>query len=186
VSDNCLDLVMKYLNSEQKPDLIGFSVELKKSVMAGSTKNVITELIKSNILGITSLTLVTSTIFKRVDFSYELFWKYEPFWFPHSLSIYMTAIERDADCVLIKAKSKLLQESGNTIEERRKNSLSPYVVGLNKQFQSAILHFINRLAILCAQSKIEEDIYLNKVCERYKCKREYVENGMGKITGLPD
>ena len=184
VSNDCLNLVMEYLKSKQKPDLIGFSIELKRNIVAGYAKQVITEILNTNMLGITSLTLVTSTIFRRKYFNYELFWRYEPFWFPHSLSIYITAIERNSECVLIKAKRQLIQESGNTMKERQRNSLTPYVIGLNKQFQTAILHFINRLAESCGQKKIVDKDYIDEVCKRYKCKPDSIKEGMEKITSF--
>ena len=62
--------------------------------------------------------------------------------------------------------------------------MTPYVIGLNKQFQTAILHFINRLAESCGQKKIADKDYIDEVCKRYKCKPDSIKEGMEKITSF--
>ena len=184
VSETCMNMVLKYLKSENKPGIIGFSVEMRKPILSGKIKNVISDLIENDLLSITSLTLVTSTIFARKNFDYDIFWENEPYWFPHTVSIYKTAMLRNEDCVLIRSRKGLIQESGNTSIERQTKSQSPYVIGLNREFQSALLYFINQLAVLIGKNKITESAYIDIVCERFKCQKEFVAQGFGKIEGL--
>ena len=184
VSETCMNMVLNYLTSEKKPGIIGFSVEMRKPILTGKIKNVIGDLIETDLLSITSLTLVTSTIFARTNFDYDIFWENEPYWFPHTVSIYKTAIMRNEDCVLIRSGKGLIQESGNTAIERQNKSHSPYVIGLNREFQSALLYFLNQLAVLIGKNKITESNYSDIVCERFKCQKEVVAQGFGKIQGL--
>lgn len=185
VSIQFFDMVYQYINSDQPPDVVGVSLEMAKPLISGKAKDVFHYLLSTNILAITSLTLVSSTIFRRSLFNCATFWRYEPWWFPHSFSIYGEALRYNVECIVIRGGKGLLAESGNTAKERIMNhSLSHSYRGLNMQFQTALLDFINMFSEQCERRLVTKDEYIQEVISRFKCDPAAIQSGMAPIHSL--
>lgn len=182
VTDEFFELVFHYINSDHPPYLLGVSCEMSKPFIAGKAKDVFRGLLQGNMLAITSLTLVSSTIFRRSLFNCAAFWQYEPWWFPHSFCIYKEAVSSNVDCVLIRGGKGTLYESGNTVKERQ---VSPHSTitqkALSNQFQTALLEFINVFPVQCGLSPITEDQYIQEVVKRFSCPPAAIRAGMSPI-----
>ena len=119
--------------------------------------------------------------FQRSLFNSETFWNMihggSPF-----IQCLQEALKLDVNCVLIRGGKGLLTESGNTASERLVNlELTQTSKGLNMQFQSALLEFINIFSELCSSRQVTQDEYIHEVVKRFKCHPAAIQAGMGPV-----
>jgi len=172
------------MNLHSKTGVLLFNDALKLSCVQVEAKQLIRYLRVRDPLAITSNTLISSFIFSNSLFDHSIFWSMEDRWFPLSTAVMCRAI-LDNEYITVIPKSGILEESDNTRNERNKkisedpNSSEAL---LDKQFQSAILAYLN-LLWKCTQCEIltEED-YINLVSSRFNGGRNAIRYGLGMLA----
>lgn len=183
LADNALELIVNLLSVKRPPKLLCFNPHLKLNLYAGSSKQWIRYARSSDIAMISANTLVSSVIFRRTLFDFESFWRYEGYWFPHSYSVFGTAICEDTS-ILVLPSSRVISETGNTAQERILKKDTQIYKKLNREFQRACLCFTNYCLFHARTTHFTESEYIGRVSEKFCISPSLVEIGMSPIHDI--
>ena len=183
LADNALELIVNLLSVKRPPKLLCFNPHLKLNLYAGSSKQWIRYARSCDIAMISANTLVSSVIFRRTLFDFESFWRYEGYWFPHSYSVFGTALSEDTS-ILVLPSSRAINETGNTAQERILKKDAYIYKKLNREFQRACLCFTNYCLFLARTTPLNETEYISMVSEKFCISPSLVEIGMSPIHDI--